>query len=74
MGQIKLYLAFSMECELERTTNSFAKWLGFSVLPLAGLATAVVKRRRRRPLLNIEVGGSDNYVEMGGVHQREALV
>jgi hypothetical protein len=73
IGQVKLYLAYSAECESGRTTNSFAKWLGFSVIPLAGVATAVAKRRRRRPLLIIE-GGSDDFVEMGWIQQSGTLV
>ena len=65
-AELKLYLGFSVDCEAERTTNRFSSWLGFSVVPLAGLATIFARRRRRRPILNIE-GGSDAFAGTGSV-------
>jgi hypothetical protein len=71
--EIKLYLGLSEDCEAQRTTSSFATWLGFSVVPVAGLATIFVRRQRRRPLLHLEEA-SDSFVEMGSMPHRAAMV
>jgi hypothetical protein len=65
-ADLKLYLGFSEDCEAKRTTNSVSSWLGFSMVPVAGLATIVARSRRRRPILNID-GGSDTFVGMESV-------
>lgn len=73
MAKLKLYLNLDEDCEAERTTNRFSRWLGFSVIPVAGLATVIARRRRRRPLLILE-GATDNFVEMGSVQQTGTMV